>query len=314
MEKLVCCICFCLSICLVRTPDAFADDLIVVLKSRRAEPYELALRGLRRILKEKGQNATFEEFLLKDVEQPERLSEIGGKEPQLFVALGSAATSQIAQVVKSTPVVFCMVLNPVASGFVRSMTSSGNNLTGASLDIPLRLQFEALRSIVPHAKKMGVIYNPEETGSVVQQARKTAREMGLDLVAISIATADKVPDALSRLDRSIDALWSVADSTTFSSKESIKYILEHTVRNKIPFVGLSPAFVEAGALMALAADYQEIGAQCGGLASRVLKGDNPSSLPITTPQKVTLHVNLNTAKSIGLKIPAERLKGATVVR
>jgi putative tryptophan/tyrosine transport system substrate-binding protein len=314
VKKFFRCTCLYLSILLTSASITFAKDLIVVLKSHKAEPYELAFESLRKTLREKGQDPIFEEFLLPEEGQGERLSEIGKKNPRLFVALGSAATSQIAKVVKKTPVVFCMVLNPVASGFVRSMTSSGNNLTGASLDIPLHLQFEALRSIVPYAKKVGVIYNPQDTESVVEQARKTAREMGLDLVAISIAKEDKVPDALDRLDRSIDFLWSVADSTTFSSKESIKYILEYTVRNGIPFMGLSPAFVEAGALMALAVDYQQVGVQCGGLATRILMGDNPSLLPVTTPQRVTLHVNLNTAGTIGLKIPADRLKGAVVVK
>ena len=83
----------------------------------------------------------------------------------------------------------------------------------------------------------------------------------------------------------VDALWSVADSTVFSPG-STKFILLHTLRNKIPFIGLSPAFVKAGALMALAADYQEVGTQCGELAVRVLSGYQPSSLPITMPEKI----------------------------
>ena len=66
--------------------------------------------------------------------------------------------------------------------------------------------------------------------------------------------------------------------------------------------------------MALSIDYQDVGAQCGALAARVLAGEHPSSLPITTPQKVTLHINLKMAETIGLNIPADRLKGAVVIR
>jgi putative ABC transport system substrate-binding protein len=94
----------------------------------------------------------------------------------------------------------------------------------------------------------------------------------------------------------------------------MRVILLYTLQNKIPFMGLSPAFVKAGALLALDADYQEVGAQCGGLAAKILTGDRPSSLPITTPQRATLHVNLNTAEIIGIKIPANRLKGAVVLK
>jgi putative tryptophan/tyrosine transport system substrate-binding protein len=292
-----------------------ARELIAVIKAREAEPYEVALKSLRRTLKEKGVDAQIEEFFLGDEAQgkDERVTEIRRKNPQLIVTLGSAATERVAKLVKDTPVLFCMALNPMASGFVRSMSTSGNNLAGASLDISPQVQFEAIRSLIPNAKKIGVIYNPQETEGVIQQARRAAKEMGLELVAVPISSGDKVPDALRALDKSVDALWSVADGTTFTSA-SAEFIFLHTLRNKLPFMGLSPAFVKAGALLALAIDYQEVGAQCGGLATKLLSGESPASLPITTPQKLVLYVNLKTAETIGLKIPPERLKGVVVLK
>lgn len=315
MLKIALRLCFCLSILLSSAPITLARDLVVVVKSREVEPYEIALKNFRRTLREQGSDANIEEYLLPEDSQAkdDRLAEIRRKSPSLIVTLGSAATSHVSKVIKDTPVVFCMALNPQASGFIRSMDASGNNLTGASLDIPPQVQFEALRSIVPSARKVAVIYNPQETESVVQQAKKTAKELGLELVGIPITSQEKVPEALRALDKSVDALWSVADSTIFSSG-SLKFILLHTLQNKIPFMGLSPAFVQAGALMALDADYQEVGAQCGGLAVKILTGDQPSSLPVTTPQKITLHVNLKTAEILGIKIPADRLKGAVVLK
>ena len=315
MVKVICRLCVCLLVFLSSVPVTLARDLVVVVKSREVEPYEIALKSLRRTLKESGYDPIIGEYLLPEGGQEKSglLADIRKKDPRLIVTLGSAATSQISKAIKDIPVTFCMVLNPLASGFVRSMDASGNNLTGGSLDIPIQAQFEALRSIVPSAKKIGVIYNPQETESVVLQARRIAREMGLELVGAAINSEEKVPEALRALDKSADTLWSVADSTAFSSG-SMKVILLHTLQNKIPFMGLSPAFVKAGALLALDADYQEVGAQCGGLAAKILTGDRPSSLPITTPQKATLHVNLNTAEIIGLKIPANRLKGAVVLK
>src|ERR1044071_4831421 len=104
--------------------------------------------------------------------------------------------------------------------------------------------------------------------------------MGLDLVAVPIDSPNKVPKELRKLENSVDAFWSVADSTIFSSG-SMEFILLHMLRNRIPFMGLSSAFVKAGALMALDVDYKEVGAQCAALATKVLAGDSPSSLPIT---------------------------------
>ncbi len=314
--KVVCRFCLSFFILLSNAPINLAADFVVIVKSREVEPYDIALKSFRRTLKEKSSDPIIGEYLLPEggKEKNDLLADIRRKDPRLIVTLGSAATSYISKAIKDIPVTFCMVLNPMASGFIQSMSASGNNLTGASLDIPVQTQFEALRSIVPAAKKVGVIYNPQETETVIQQARRTAKEMGLELVATAINSEDKVPEALRTLDKSsVDALWSVADSTIFSSG-SLEFILLHTLRNKIPFMGLSPAFVKAGALLALDADYQEVGAQCGGQAIKILTGDQPSSLPVTTPQRVTLYVNLKTAENIGLKIPAERLKGAVVLK
>ena len=315
MEKVASCICLCFLILLSSAPVTVAGELVIALKSLEVKPYETALKSFKETLRKKSYDLNVEEYVLNEntKQKDGLLAEIKKKSPRLIVTLGSAATSYIAEDIKDTPVVFCMVLNPTASGFIQSMNASGNNLTGASLDIPLEAQFEALRSVIPSARKVGVIYNPSETESVIQEATRAAEQIGLELVSIPIISEEEVPEALRTLDGKVDALWSVADSTVFS-RGSTKFILLHTLRNKIPFIGLSPAFVKAGALMALATDYQEVGTQCGELAVRILSGDHPSSLPITMPQTITMYLNLNTAEIIGLKIPSDRMKGAVLLR
>ena len=79
-------------------------------------------------------------------------------------------------------------------------------------------------------------------------------------------------------------------------------------------MGLSPAFVKAGALLALSVDYKDVGVQCGELAAQVLAGQPPPSLPITVPRRVTLYLNLNVAKTISVKIPHRTMEGAVVLR
>jgi putative tryptophan/tyrosine transport system substrate-binding protein len=303
----------CVSVLFAGAPLNLAADFIVIVKSRDIEPYDLALKSFRRTLNNKGYEPVVSEYVLPEGgrEKENLLADIRRREPRLIVTLGSAATSYISKAIKNIPVTFCMVLNPLASGFIRSMNASGNNLTGASLDIPISAQFETLKAVLPSLKRIGVLYNPQETEVIVQQARRTAKEMDLELVAIAVASEDKVPDALRSLNKNVDAIWSVADGTVFSSG-SQEFIL-YTLQNKIPFMGLSPAFAKAGALLALDADYQEIGSQCGGLAAKILGGESPSSLPTTIPQKSTLYVNLKTAETLGLKIPPERLKGAVLI-
>ena len=302
---------------LVAPEVAPAKTLIVAVKSLEAEPYSVAFRGFQETLSGKGQDVTIKEYVLTagGSARERLLLEIRERRPSLILTLGTAGTAWIHAQVKDVPVVFCMVLNPVVSGFVQSMQSSGNNLTGAALDIPAKLQFEALRAVVPSIKKVGVVYNPRDTGELVEAGAKVAPEVGLELIGIPVGSADKLQETLATLEkRKIDALWAVADSTVFSSERSIELFLRKTIEYRIPFMGLSPAFVKAGALLALSVDYRDVGVQCGDLAALVLAGQPPRSLPILAPRRVTLYLNLNVAKAVGVSIPPQAMEGAVVLR
>jgi putative ABC transport system substrate-binding protein len=205
-----------------------------------------------------------------------------------------------------------MVLNPDISGYVESMQSSGNNLTGASMDISVRSQFEMLMSVVSNVKKIGVMYDPQENQIVIDRALKTAKDMGIQLLARKVYSEKEVPEVLEDISDNIDALWAVSDSTIFIP-QSIQFILLHTLRNSIVFMGISPSFVEAGALLALTCDYEDIGRQSGEIAIRVLTGEKPGNIPVSIPGKTLLSINLRTAQQIGVEIPRDIIKKADEV-
>ena len=149
-----------------------AAEVIVAVKSVEAGPFTEAFQGFKEALAKSGYQVTISEYMWQEGgrEEAKILSDIKQQRPTLILTLGSAVTAWIHRQVQDVPVVFCMVLNPVASGFVQSLQSSGNNLTGASLDIPVGRQFETLKVVVPSIKKVGVLYNPQETGEVVSAA------------------------------------------------------------------------------------------------------------------------------------------------
>jgi len=232
------------------------------------------------------------------------IDNIKAKSPALILALGSAATTAVQKEFPNMPIVFCMVLNPVASGFVKSIHSSGNNLCGASLDIPVEAQFRELLSVLPRVKRIGVIYNLEENREVVREASLIAKGMGLELVGAVVGSEKAVPDTLDDLIKKVDAIWSVSDNIVFTP-QSIQYVLLTTLRNEMPFMGISPSYVKAGALMALSCDYKDVGRQAGDVANRVLSGEQPSNIPITAPRKVYLSLNSIAAEQIRIKIPSD---------
>jgi len=293
---------------------ANAADQIVAVVGAEAPPYREAFRAFQDGLLQKRHEVQIHEHVLKDGSQKERiLADIRQRRPSMVFTLGSTATTLVHAEIKNIPVVFCMVLNPQAAGFVQSMQSSGNNLTGASLDIPVRVQFETLQSVAPSVKRIGVFYNPAQTEKVVQPAVKVAAGMGLELIGIPVGSPEQLQELAGTLrSRQVDALWSVADSTVFASSRSVEFLIRRAVEARIPFMGLSPDFVKAGALLALSVDYKDIGLQCGEQAAQVLQGSAPSSVAISVPRKITLYINPNVARAIGLRVPSSVLERAVV--
>lgn len=286
---------------------------IAVLLSSPIGPYQEALRGFYKGVNESGIDYEVFKFTLdEDVDEKEAVSEIRRLKPDIIHTIGTKATRIVKEEFPLTHTVFSMVLNPVASGLVESMKSPGGNVTGVSMDIPARVQFENVKRILPKVKKIGVIYSEAETGVVVADAERAARSLGMEIVRAKVETPGDVPAALSELADKVDFLWSVADSKVFT-RETIREVLLVTLREKIPFMGLSHSFVKAGALMAFKITPMDSGRQAAGMTERVLRGAKPAYTSVEVPEVVKIVLNGNTSRILGVNIPEEVYKSAEVV-
>jgi putative ABC transport system substrate-binding protein len=242
----------------------------------------------------------------------ELLEETRNFRPDVILTVGSPATGVISRNINDIPVVFSMVLYPVASGYVFSMERPGGNVTGAALDVPIEQQLSKLSEIVPDLRRVGVLYSTS-TQPIIEEAIRVAESMNLNLLAEEVQSEADVPEALSRLrSEKIQLLWSVADERVFTTP-STRYIIQQTIRNKIPFMGPNVNSVKAGALLALEPDLRDNGRQAGELAIKILGGMSPKTMPVVTPRAVTLWVNPETARQIGFKFPRDIIDGAAVV-
>ena len=276
---------------------------IVVVLSRDAAPYRQALRGFEEILK--GSNRAYKIFEFSteavSVDGASLGARIRARKPDLILTIGSNATTMVSDEIRDIPIVFSLVLPSSGNAALQGMRESRGNMTGASMEIPLKTQFAKLKHILPQVKRVGVLYNPGVTGPLVDNATQIASTMGLELVAMRVESEKDLVSVTEEFTDKIDVLWSVADSTVFSP-QGLKQILLATLRNRVPFVGLSPSFVKAGALLAFSVDYLDVGRQSGELALRVIAGEDPASIPLTSPRDVSLSVNMNTAKQIQVQI------------
>lgn len=303
---------FALIATLVMADSASGANRIAIMISHRSEIHSLALTSfLQTIVLDLEQTEIFTYNMGNGMETSKIIGMIQNSNPDLVLAVGTKAALEAKKAIRDIPVVFCMVLNPVSSGLVTSMRSPGGKMTGASLDIPIETQFRYMRSLVDDMSSIGVLYNPEETGTLIKKATKIARNMDLTLIPKPVSSGREVPNALKDLLGGVDVLWSVADGTVFP--QSTEYILLNTLRSSTPFMGLSPPFVNAGALLALSCDYGDIGKQAAEIAIKVLRGERPGNIPVTVPRNVYLSINMKTAKHIGLDIPDRVVRSANEV-
>lgn len=279
---------------------------IAVLKSRSLPVYEKAFQQIRAGFP---QAAFFVYDLAGQRELGDKaLSEIKNKNVNLILTFGTLATGIAAGQENKVPIVFTFVLNPVASGLIADPSSSGRNLTGVALDIPIAQQFSAFQQAVPQINTIGVLYNPQESGAIIAEARNVAQRMGLTLKAIPVAAPEEVPQKLSLL-ADVDGLWMVADSVVFTPSNT-EYILLYTLKASMPAMGVSEQFVKAGALCGLAVDYDLITRQTIRQIAEVLRGVNPADLPIEFPSGTELVLNLKSAGIIGVRLSPEVIRKA----
>src|SRR6266571_4556757 len=210
--------------------------------------------------------------------------------------------------------VFPLHGNAAAAGLILNADDLGKapNATGVVLEFPVETEFQWLLRVLPGQKKIGVLFNPTENQGRIDAAAKAARSVGLTLQARKVDSPRELPDALDSLANRADVLWGVADQVVLNS-QTVKPILLFSIRNRIPFIGLSQTWVKAGALYALDRDYADIGMQCAELAAKILQGKPPRALPPVSPRKVIYSVNLKTARLLKLEIEAGLLRGAQAV-
>lgn len=280
---------------------------IAVLVSQDAPPYQEALAGFRSYLDQSGIRAQIDVHALHGdgAAAAHALEQVRRSGAHLLLALGSLGTQAAARGARDLPIVAGLVLN--ADDLGRSP-----NVTGVVLEFPVETELRFLQRFLPGQRNVGVLFNPAENQARIDSAVRVAGAMGLHLHARKVESPKDLPDALDSLNKRADVLWGVADPIVLNP-QTVKPVLLFSLRNRIPFVGLSATWVKAGALYALDRDYGDIGRQCGELAVKVLQGAAPSSLPPVPPRKVVYSVNLKTARLLKLDIQSPVLQAAQAV-
>ena len=284
-----------------------------VLLSRDLEPHRQALQGFTKKLLEMGIELSIDEYVLDgDKEMEEKIAQRAfQKKPDFILALGSRAAAIGKKLSPGIPVVFANVLNPRASGLIKDFSSPPDLISGASLDIYPREKLKVLKSLLPDAKRIGILYHSPSLEPLIHEIQAEAEDNGFSVQAIKLKDLGQMPEALEDLISKIDVFWMVADTDIFNP-QSTRYILLQTLRSRIPFIGLSPSYVKAGALFCLYWDSVDIGEQAAALVPKIAGDHLPAPVPVTRPRRTTLHINKHVASNLKIRIPTT-LKESMIV-
>lgn len=281
---------------LVGPASALATD-ITILKSSDIAAYNQAIAGFKAALPS---GIVLSEYDLQgDLEKGRKLArKVRASDTSLVFAVGLKAAKAAQLEIVDIPVVYSMVLDPAKYDL------NTPNMTGVLLEVPIERQLAMIRTLLPHLKHIGTLYDPSKTTALIEEARRLLKPVATDLISIQVTSERDVPGALRALLPSVGALWLVPDSTVLTD-ESLRFILNTAIEERVPVIGFSREFARSGALLCLSVNYGDIGRQAGQLTRKILDGQLSLPMKPLHPDRIETSLNLKTAKFLQIEIPKD---------
>ena len=299
-----------------------AMPVIGFLYNTSPDPIAGGLRAFRQGLKEtayvEGDNVTIVYRFAEN--QNERMPELAADLVRRRVAVIVTPNNVSARAAKAAtatiPVVFAVNEDPVRLGLVTSLAQPGGNLTGINfLGGELQAKrLELLRELVPKAARVAMLVNPanpRNAETTVRDVEVAARAMGLQIQVLNASTSREIDAAFAALGRQRpDALF-VSNETFFIVRRVQIAIL--AAQHLIPVAFASREAAEAGGLMSYGPNIPDTWRQVGVYTGRILKDVKPADLPVMQATKFELVINHQTARTLGIAVPASLLSTADEV-
>jgi putative ABC transport system substrate-binding protein len=274
--------------------------------------------GLQKLGWTEGRNIRIDtRWAAADMEAIQRFAkEIVGSQPELIISTNTPTTASLLQQTRTIPIVFVQVTDPVGSGFVASIPHPGGNVTGFITMEPTMAGkwLELLKEIAPRVNRVAFLFNPA-TASYFQYYlnpfKAVATSFAVEAIAAPIRDVSELESVIAAQARAPNAgLIAMPDSFLNAHPAEVTSL---AARYRLPAVYAFRFFTERGGLVSYGNDIFDNYRRAATYVDRILKGANPSELPIQAPTKFELVINLKTAKALGLTIPPSSLARADEV-
>jgi len=225
--------------------------------------------------------------------------------PEVILTVTTPLAHAAKEATRTIPIVFVSVGAPIESGLVAGFASSRNNLAGVSSYAASLSgkRLELLREIAPGSKKALLIVSTQESigQTSARHSQEAARRLRHQVVRRNVASAAEIEKLLAvKWTNMADGVLLLPGALT---GRYVEKFIDKSKNEWMPLIVYEDTLVRMGALASYGSDRSLTGIQAAKLVAKLLKGAKPADLPIETPDRFILSVNLATAKAIGLRIP-----------
>lgn len=233
-----------------------------------------------------------------------------GLNPDVIVAITTPSAQAMVKVVgKDTiPIVFSAVTDPVAAGLVPGLKYPASKVTGVMDAPPIKEQMAFIKTLLPQAKTVGLLYNSGDSGSVssLKAIREQAKIQGFELVEATPIKSSDIQTALLQFVGKVDAIYVPLDNMIVSAMNSVASL---ALKHNLPLFSADSGSVEAGALACLGYSYVQTGRKTGEIIHEILLGIDPAEISVASPGATDIFINRHALEKLKLTLPeAVRIK------
>ena len=246
---------------------------------------------------------------------PVLASEMTGLAVEVMLAFGPAAVQAAVAASRTLPIVALdLESDPVRSGWARSLSKPGGNVTGLFLNRSeiAGKWLELLREMVPQVRRVSALWDATTDAAQVDAVRQAAARLRVDMTVHSLRSTSEISTALNAA-RAADAQALLILSSPLTRNAS-QQVAEFTVRHRLPAISPFRAFPEAGGLLSYGPDLDYFFARTADFADKILRGASAGDLPIEQPAKFELVINAAAARALHIAVPpAVRIRANEVI-
>jgi len=223
----------------------------------------------------------------------------------MIFAIATPAAQAVANLTQDIPILISSVTDPEVAKLVKSNKKPGTNVTGTSDLTPCAAQMALLKKIFPEAKTVGMLYCSSEENSIFQikLAKEACDKLGLKYIDGTVSNSNEIQQVVQSLCGKVDVIYSPTDNMIAAGMSLVAQV---ATENNTPTIVGEEGMCNAGGLATYGINYYELGKQTAKMAVEILRdGKKPQDMPIQYLDSCDLKVNKETAKKLGIKLPAD---------